>query len=73
MKSRGVSGAEQSSCTDMVLAVLGLTEFAAEQFDIAIRRTDKHNSLCKLNSNPNKHNQVLHVLMRTSKLFSQEN
>lgn len=56
----------------MVLAVLGLAEFTAKQFDVGFRRTDKYDSLRRLGSSPNKHNQVFHVLMRTSKLFSQE-
>ena len=56
----------------MVLAVLGLAEFTAKQFDVGFRRTHKYDSLRGLGSSPNKHNQVLHVLMRTSKLFSQE-
>lgn len=57
----------------MVLAVLGLAKFVAKHFDIAVRGTNKYNSLRKSDSNPNKHNQVLHVLMRTSELLRQEN
>ena len=57
----------------MVLAVLGLAELAAKQFDICIRRTDKHDSLRRSGRNPKKHNQVLHVLVRTPELLRQEN